>query len=179
MSETSTSPVSQATAIPAVGTYRVIPQSSSIRFTVRHFFGVVSENGTFDVSSGDIVVADPLAASTVTVSAPTASFTTKNPQRDKHVKTADFLDAEAFPELTFRSTAVVADGSTWIVRGMLTARGVEAPLDLRVREVDIDARGFTLTATARADRYAHDVTKMKGMVARRLDLLLSVRAERT
>ena len=65
---------------PAVGTYRIDPSTSTITFTTRHMFGTGAVKGSFDLNSGEIIVAEPITASQVNASASAKSFTTGNPQ---------------------------------------------------------------------------------------------------
>jgi polyisoprenoid-binding protein YceI len=79
-------------------------------------------------------VAEPIEASTVTVTLGAASIDTGNPDRDAHLRSADFLDVKQFPALTFRSTGLqrLAD-DRWRLDGALTIRDV-------TRDVALDAR---------------------------------------
>lgn len=162
---------------PGVGSYRIDPSTSTITFTTRHMFGAQAVKGSFDLNSGEITVAEPITASQVVASASANSFTTGNPRRDKHVKSADFLQAETHPEISFRSSEVVRDGTSWLLRGTITARGNSAPVELTVIEATTDPTGVSLRATGKVDRYAHDITKLKGMVARCLTLSISAHAD--
>jgi len=163
---------------PAVGTYRIDPSTSTITFSTRHMFGAQAVKGTFDLSSGEIIVADPLTASQVVASASANSFATGNPKRDKHVKSADFLQAETHPEISFRSSELVRDDASWLLRGTITARGNTAPVELTIIEATTDPTGLALRATGKVDRYAHGITKLKGMAARHLTLDISAHADR-
>lgn len=164
--------------VPVVGSYEIDPARSSIHFTTRHMFGLAGVKGSFAVTGGVIHVAEPVGASTLQATASSASFATGTAKRDEHVTSADFLDAEEHPEIAFRSTGVVQEAAGWLVRGILTVRGTDAPLDLTVTEVVSTATGLTMTATAKVDRYAHGITKAKGMAGRRLGLVLTATATR-
>ena len=73
---------------------------------------------------------DP-ARSSVEVTIDAASFSTEEPERDAHLRSADFLDVEDFPTIHFRSTHVEATGfSTYTITGDLTIRGVTRPVTL-------------------------------------------------
>jgi len=169
---------SSAVQSPAAGPYRIDPSTSTIAFTTRHMFGLGAVKGRFDLNSGDIIVAEPITASQVNATASAKSFTTGNPKRDKHVKSADFLHAETHPDITFRSTELVRDGASWLLSGTITARGNTAPVELSIIEATTDPTGLTMRATGKVDRYAHDITKLKGMAARYLTLNISAHADR-
>lgn len=108
-------------------TYQVDPVHSELTFRVRHLLGRVP--GTFR-DWGGTVVFDPAnqANSRVDVEIRTASIDTGTPDRDKHLRTADFFDVEKFPTMTFRSTNVSMLGKVLRVRGDLTIRGRTKPV---------------------------------------------------
>jgi polyisoprenoid-binding protein YceI len=112
----------------ASGTWAIDPVHSSIDFWVRHLM-VSKVRGKFDNFSGAIVVGED---GTPSVHAEIAvdSVNTGNDQRDAHLKSADFFDAEAHPVATFTSNAVEANGDNYVLRGELTLKGVTKPVAL-------------------------------------------------
>jgi len=105
---------------------------SGINFSVRHM--VVSKvRGRFGKFSGELAIDDDdLTRSAVNVAIEAASIDTGNAQRDGHLRSADFFDVEAFPELRFRSTRIDKRGDDrYAVVGQLTIRDV-------TREVSLD-----------------------------------------
>jgi polyisoprenoid-binding protein YceI len=119
------------------GTWEIDSVHSEVSFVVRHL--VVSKvRGRFDRFSGTIVTDEDLGRSSVTVTIDASSINTNEPNRDNHVRSADFLDVESFPNITFRSTAVRADGNGLFVDGELTIRGATRPVTL-----DVEGNGFT------------------------------------
>ena len=119
------------------GTWEIDPVHSEVSFVVRHL--VVSKvRGRFDRFSGTIVTNEDLAHSSVNVTIEAPSINTNEPNRDNHVRSADFLDVENFPNFTFRSTAVRSKGDGFLVDGELTIRGTTRPVTL-----DVDVNGFT------------------------------------
>jgi polyisoprenoid-binding protein YceI len=119
------------------GTWEIDPAHSEVSFVVRHL--VVSKvRGRFDRFSGTIVTDQDLGRSSVTVVVDASSINTNEPNRDNHVRSADFLDVESFPDITFRSTAVRSDGGRFYVDGELTIRGATRPVTL-----DVEVNGFT------------------------------------
>src|SRR5579862_5144514 len=128
-----------ATTTPGyiAGTWDIDPVHSEVSFVVRHM--VVSKvRGRFDRFSGTIVTDEDLGHSSVNVTIEAASISTSEPNRDNHVRSADFLDVEKFPNLTFRSTAVRSERGKYFVDGDLTIRGVTRPVTL-----DVEVNGFT------------------------------------
>ena len=105
---------------------------SDASFRVRHFVGNVS--GRFTDFSGTIVAdAAKPEASSVEFTLKTASIDTDQPNRDKHLQSADFFDAAKFPEITFKSTSIKATGKDkYDVTGNLTMHGVSKQITLPV-----------------------------------------------
>lgn len=119
------------TAVPATatGAYDIDPSHSNLGFVARHAM-VTKVRGNFSDISGSLTldVANP-AASSAEVTVQVASIDTRNAQRDEHLRTNDFFDAAQFPQLTFKSTAVIQTGATsFDVTGDLTIRGVTKPV---------------------------------------------------
>jgi polyisoprenoid-binding protein YceI len=137
---------STSTQIPGyvVGTWDIDPTHSTVGFVVRHMM-VSKVRGFFRDFSGEIVTAENPADSTVTATIDLGSIDTRQEQRDAHVRSADFFDAENHPQMTFRSTAVRADGADWIVDGELTLKGNTKPvsLNLELNGFGPDAYGGT------------------------------------
>jgi polyisoprenoid-binding protein YceI len=106
---------------------------SSIGFTVRHL--VVSKvRGKFTRWNGTIVMDEhDLTGAQVDVSIEPASVDTGVDQRDTHLKSPDFFDAERFPAFTFKSTGVEkVQGGEFKLSGNLTLHGVSRPVVLDV-----------------------------------------------
>lgn len=136
-------------------TWNFDPAHSEIGFKVRHMmFSKV--RGTFKTWSGDFTF-DPenFAASKTSVKIDAASIDTSNDDRDGHLRSGDFFDAENFPHLTFESTSFEGVGEGRLkVHGNLTIRGTTKPIVLDVeyhgKAVDPwgnDRVGFSATAT--------------------------------
>ena len=118
------------TAQLAPGTWAIDAVHSTIGFSVRHLM-VSKVRGTFDTFSGAIVVAEDGTPS-VTAEIAVDSIHTGNEQRDGHIKSADFFDAEKYPTATFRSTGVRTNGDDYIVDGEFTLKGVTKPVSLNL-----------------------------------------------
>jgi polyisoprenoid-binding protein YceI len=138
------------------GTWQLDPNHSDVGFVVGHL--VMSKvHGRFDAFSGTVVTDEDLARASVTVSIDAASVDTHLPVRDNQVRSADFLDVEHFPTVTFVSTAVRDEGGRYFVDGDLTIRGTTRPvtLDLTVNGFSPDTFGATrasFSATTTIDR---------------------------
>jgi polyisoprenoid-binding protein YceI len=117
-----------ATTQLGTGTWAIDPVHSSIGFSVRHLM-VSKVRGNFVNFSGAVTVAED---GTPSVSAEIAvdSINTNNEQRDAHIKSADFFDAQKYPTATFRSTGVRANGDDYVLDGEFTLKGVTKPVSL-------------------------------------------------
>jgi len=130
MSDTLTRNAAGAT-VPVAGAYQLDPAHTSVGFTVRHL-GLSKVRGSVELRGGTVVIGEDPTQSSVEATLDAASFSTGAADRDAHVRSADFLDVEQFPELTFRSTGVRQDGSSWKVDGELTIRDATRPVTLDV-----------------------------------------------
>ncbi len=122
-----------STSVFAADSYAVDPVHSNVAFTIRHLVSKVT--GKFDDFSGTVNV-DPkkLATSSVDFAIKVASIDTGNGDRDKHLKSGDFFDAEKYPEITFKSSSVKAAGKDkYSVAGTLTMHGVSKLVVLPVQ----------------------------------------------
>lgn len=113
------------------GTWTIDAAHSDVGFTVRYMV-VAKVRGHFTAFTGAIVTAaDPLD-STVTASIDLASVDTGNADRDAHVRNADFLDVEKYPEMSYASTGLRRAGDGFVLDGDLSLHGVTRPVPLRV-----------------------------------------------
>ncbi|MDL9937839.1 YceI family protein [Gordonia sp. ABSL1-1] len=118
------------TAPIAAGTWNIDTAHSSIGFSVKHLM-VSKVRGNFENFTGTITVAEDGTPS-VQAEIDVTSINTGNEQRDGHIRSADFFDAEKFPKATFVSTAVRADGDDYVVTGDFTLKGVTKSVDLEL-----------------------------------------------
>ena len=113
-----------------------------VEFSAKHMM-ITTVKGRFGEVQGEIRIdAENPAASSAQVEIAAASLDTRVEQRDAHLRSADFLDVEAFPAITFRSTrvegAVDVPGGTFALVGDLTIRGVTREVTV---EASYDGRG--------------------------------------
>ncbi|MGA9641224.1 MAG: YceI family protein [Terriglobales bacterium] len=109
----------------AATTWNIDPVHSSAEFKVKHMM-ISNVRGHFPKLSGTLTLNESaVAKSHVEATIEAASIDTREPQRDTHLKSADFLDVEKFPTLSFKSTEIKAvhDGEL-AVEGDLTIHGV-------------------------------------------------------
>jgi polyisoprenoid-binding protein YceI len=119
-----------------MSTYQIDSAHTHAQFKVRHLM-ISNVKGDFDKVTGTITLDDANpAASSIEVTVDVNSISTREPQRDAHLKSADFFDAEKFPTMRFVSTAVVKSGDdSYEVVGNLTLHGVTQTIDLNVESV--------------------------------------------
>ena len=110
---------------------------SRVGFSVRHFFTPVEGGfGEYDIALGFDPEAPERSRVRVTIDA--ASVDTDNERRDLDLRSENFFEVDAYPELVFESTAVRrAPGDEFIVEGDLTIRDVTRPVELRARVLGI------------------------------------------
>ncbi|HEX4282793.1 MAG TPA: YceI family protein [Solirubrobacteraceae bacterium] len=119
--------VTNLQSIPA-GTYNVDPAHSSVGFEVRHM-GIATVRGAFRKFEGSVDATGeaPVLRGSVDVS----SIDTGEANRDGHLVSAEFFDAENHAEITFHSTAAEAtDGDQLRLNGEITIKGITKPLEL-------------------------------------------------
>ena len=98
---------------------------SQIGFEVKHMM-VSKVKGVFDFYTADVEAADleDLTGANISFSFDVASIQTRNEDRDNHLKSADFFDADRFPKITFQSTAITKLDDSFNVTGNLTIKDV-------------------------------------------------------
>ncbi len=145
-----------------VGTWTIDPVHSEVGFFVRHMM-VSKVRGKFTSFSGQVTTAENVLESKVSATVDLTSIDTGNADRDNHIRSADFFDADANKEMTFTSTAVRADGSDYQLVGDLTLKGVTKPVtfQLELGGFGPDAfggtrAGFTATATINRSDFGVD-----------------------
>lgn len=142
-------------------TYVVDKNHSEATFQIRHLVSKVS--GKFDDFAGSIDIDEKNpASSNVTFTIKTASIDTGVADRDKHLRSGDFFDAEKNPEITFKSTTVKASSkkNVYSVTGDLTMRGVTKRITIPVEFLGFakdpwgsQRAGFTLSTTLNRKDY--------------------------
>ena len=131
MSEATTTRTVDNRLVPATGTWMIDPTHTTIAAVARHLM-VTKVRGHFGSFSGSITVAEKPEDSTVEITMDTASISTGTEDRDNHLRSADFLNVEEHPTLTFRSTSVEPDGDRWKLTGDLTIRDITKPIVLNL-----------------------------------------------
>lgn len=129
-------PAAAVAAAPAVsaamatGTWSVDKSHTDIGFVITHL-AVSKVRGHFNDFDGTVIVNGTLPEkSSVNFAIKTASIDTANAQRDGHLKSPDFFDADKYPEITFKSTKIVKKKNGFTAMGLLTMHGVTKPVVL-------------------------------------------------
>jgi polyisoprenoid-binding protein YceI len=126
-------------AAPGLTTWTIDASHSNVEFAVKHMM-ITTVRGRFTDVSGTVQsVDDDPAAGLVDLTIAVASIDTREPQRDAHLRSADFFDVERFPVITFKSTRIediARDGFRLV--GNLTIHGVTREVGL---DVTAEGRG--------------------------------------
>lgn len=123
---------------PSVTSWKIDPSHTSVEFSVRHLM-ITTVKGRFAEVSGTVTTddSDPTKGN-VDIAINTASIDTREPQRDAHLRSADFFDSETFPTLTFRSKRIdKVSGDRFTLVGDLTIHGVSREVVL-----DVTSEGY-------------------------------------
>lgn len=124
------------TALAETSEWAVDASHTHVGFSAPHM--VVSEiEGKFKTFSGKVMLDEKdLTKSSVDFSIDVASIDTDSPDRDKHLKSPDFFDADKNPKITFKSESIKKAGKGYKVTGSLTMRGVtkKVTLDVSISE---------------------------------------------
>jgi polyisoprenoid-binding protein YceI len=154
--------------LPQPGRWVVDPAHSIVRATARHL-ALSRVEGRFTDFTAVVRIAEPVEESSVEVTIEAASIHTGNEERDTHLRSADFLDVERFPHLTYRSQSVqLAGPDRWQVTGQLTIRDITRPVPLSVNYLGCgpDPWGGTrmaLTASAQLIRRDFEINWNMGV----------------
>ena len=106
------------------------PTHSELQFKVKHLM-ITTVTGSLKIFSASLTSdGDDFENGKVSFSAEIASLDTGNTDRDNHLKSADFFDADQFPTASFESTSLTKDGDDYILKGELTIKGETKPVKL-------------------------------------------------
>ncbi len=109
------------------GIWTIDPTHSEVGFSIRHLM-ISKVKGKFEKFDATFVTAENPLDSTVSATAEVASINTNEANRDGHLRTGDFFDAETFPSINFVSTGVRSVEGDFLVDGDLTIKGVTKPV---------------------------------------------------
>ena len=110
----------------AAGLWTLDPLHSTASFSIRHL-GVSKVRGRFNAFDASLDVGETVDDLAVTAVIEVASIDTGNADRDAHVRTPEYLDADGHPEIRFTSTRVAGSDGDWVLEGEATIHGVTRP----------------------------------------------------
>ncbi|WP_033326424.1 YceI family protein [Streptomyces yerevanensis] len=113
------------------GDWELDPLHSAVNFTIRHL-GIAKVRGRFTEFKTGLYIGETVNDVRVTAEIALASIDTGNSDRDAHTRSAELLDVEKRPTMTFRSTRVSGEGEDWTMAGDLTIGDVTRPVTLAV-----------------------------------------------
>lgn len=113
------------------GRWTIDPSHTDVGFTVRHL-GLAKVRGRFGDVSGSVEIGDDVTSTAVEAVIALGSVSTGNADRDGHLLSSDFFNAEANPTMAFRSTGVSGQAEDYTLAGELTINGITRPVELDV-----------------------------------------------
>lgn len=166
------------------GRFKIDPVHSSVIFKVRHM-NTASFYGRFNAPTGMVLIdADTPADSMVKFSIPTKNIDTGNADRDKHLRGADFFNADEFANIEFESTKVVAKGKDgYDVTGDLTLHGVKKSMTVHVQKSGFSHSaqmgtvvGLETTFQFKRSDFGMSMYLEGGVLGDEIDVILSIEA---
>lgn len=173
-----------AATVAGAADYKIDPAHSFVEFKIPHL-GFSIMDGRFNDISGTFHY-DPEAgesAQAISVVIPTESIDTNHAERDKHLRSDDFLNVDDYPEARFESTGFSGTEEGGVMTGELTLHGVTKPIEIRVEKVGEGQdpwggyrAGFTGTTTIRRSDFgmSYDL----GPTGDEVDLMLMIEGVR-
>lgn len=148
--------------LPPAGTYTFDPAHTTVEFIGKHMF--TKTRGRFTKAEGTIVIGETPESSSVEATIEAASLQSNQEQRDTHLLSADFLNVEKWPTITFKSTGFRhAGGNAFELDGNLTVKDITRRVTLKgeflgtaVNPFEKVSAGFT--ASTRFEREDFDMT---------------------
>jgi len=176
------------TAVAGRTAWKLDPAHTTVEFSAKHMM-ITTVRGRISEVEGTIYTDErnPANSSVEAVLKP-ASLDTRSEQRDEHLRSADFLDTEKFPEITFRSKRVEGSKEKFKLTGDLTIRGTtkEITLDVTFEGRQKDPWGgerVGFSATGKIDRREFGLTWNQALEAGGVlvgnDIKINVEAQAT
>ncbi|MCT7661047.1 YceI family protein [Mycobacterium deserti] len=149
----------------STGTWTVVPDQSTIVVKSKSMWGLVPVKGRFTEFSGDGQLTPPQTVSGH-IDIKAASLRTGIRKRDEHLHSADFFEAEKFPDISLMITEASAiDGDTVDLHAQLTIKGTTKPLSLKTKVSPVGDGGMRLSTRVTVNRQDFGVDgNMAGMI---------------
>ena len=148
--------------LPPAGTYTFDPAHTTVEFIGKHMF--TKTRGRFTEASGTIVIGKTPDTSSVEATIKADSLQSNQEQRDQHLLSADFLNVEQWPTITFKSTAFRhVGGRAFELDGDLTVKDITRAVTLQGEFLGTAVNPFGkvsagFTASTRFEREDYDMT---------------------
>ena len=114
-------------------TWKLDPSHTLVEFSAKHLMITTVKGRITDVEGTIVMDEKNPRNSSVEATLKAVSIDTRTEQRDQHLRSADFLNAELFPDIKFRSTRIEGDKDSFKLTGDLTIRDVTRPITLDIR----------------------------------------------
>ena len=149
----------------SVGVWNVDPERSTIGFKAKSMWGFAPVKGHFAEFTGEGQITDTQTVSG-RIDIKAASLDTKIRKRNDHLRSADFFEAEKYPDISVViNSAEAIDGDIVDLRAQLTVKDTTVPLPLRTKVTVLDDGAVRLSAQATIDRHDFGVDgNMMGMI---------------
>jgi polyisoprenoid-binding protein YceI len=146
------------------GRWTLDPAQSSVHLKTASMWGMAKINCTFTELSGDATVEGATITGAQIVIA-SGSVATKNSQRDKHLRSKDFLRAAEYPNIVFTLNSIASTGASLTAHGGLTVAGITKPLSVDLVPTDNEDGTITLASELDIDRRDYGLTWNKAGMA--------------
>ena len=149
------------------GVWSLDPDRSTVNFKIRNFWGLINVKGRFTVVSGDGQITGK-GAIFGRLDIQVASLHTGIGKRDEHLRSADFFDADRYPDISVVVTAVEpTTGNDAALRATFSIKGVTAEVPLPIHVSALDDGSLQVSANTEIDRDQFDIGWNRlGMVAK-------------
>ena len=128
--------------IPTAGVYELDAAHKRVGFVAKHLM-IAKVRGQFAEATATITIGEDPLESSVTASIVAASIETGQVDRDNHLRSGDFFEAEKYPTLEFRSTGIKSHaGAEFVLDGELTIKGTTKPVELVVEFEGAAVNGY-------------------------------------
>jgi polyisoprenoid-binding protein YceI len=166
--------------IPA-DTWTLDEHHARLRFSISHL-SLADVEGSFKIKESSVTSnGKDFADATVTLVADAASVDTDNEMRDKSLRTADFLDTDKYPTITFKSTSFKKTGDHYTVTGPLTLHGVTKNVTLTaVAKLGenpmnhVPMSGFKVTGTINRKDFGISTSTPSAMLGEEIQIVANV-----
>jgi polyisoprenoid-binding protein YceI len=165
--------------------WAIDPAHSTVEFSVKNFFFFIVKGRLTEFAGSSVLDHADIGGSSFEVSIKAASIDTGSKRRDAHLRSADFLEVERYPEIDFQSTRIEPgrDRDTLRLTGSLTLKGQSREIILEVDELDQsrspEGEEVSYYGTSiELDRFDFGIGHRRGLIGRLLKITINVQAGR-